>query len=154
MLRSGGASVHIEADPDVLYDLISDVTRMGDWSPETTGATWLDGSTGPVVGARFKGSNKSGIFRWSTKPVVEVAERGREFTFVTLSPRNRKKLTRWSYKLTASGDGVDVGESWAEVNRVPIMGRLLMNDRREQEMNNGCSETLRRIKEVAEARQR
>ena len=56
--------------------MVSDVTRMGEWSPETIRCTWIDGATGPAVGARFKGTNRRGIFRWSTKPEIVVADRG------------------------------------------------------------------------------
>ena len=36
-------SAGIAADPEVVYDLISDITRMGEWSPETTSASWVSG---------------------------------------------------------------------------------------------------------------
>ena len=103
MGHKGSASTHIAASPEKVYALISDVTRMGDWSPETVKCEWVDGATGPAAGARFKGTNKLGIMRWSTKPTVEVAEPGKEFTFATGNPQ--KPATRWSYTLTPSGDG-------------------------------------------------
>ena len=71
----------IDAPPEVLYDLISDVTRMGEWSPETTDAEWIKGATGPEVGATFVGSNELGKSKWKTKPVVTEADPGRRFAF-------------------------------------------------------------------------
>ena len=47
------AEIDIAAPPEAVWDLISDVTRMGDWSPECYRCTWLDGGTGPRAGARF-----------------------------------------------------------------------------------------------------
>ena len=70
---TGEASVVIAASPDVVYGVVSDVTRMGEWSPETVACEWIEGATGPSVGARFKGTNKRGIARWSTKPKVVAA---------------------------------------------------------------------------------
>ena len=64
----GEASVRVAAAPEKVYELVSDVTRMGEWSPETTSAEWIDGATGPAVGARFKGRNRNGVARWSTTP--------------------------------------------------------------------------------------
>jgi hypothetical protein len=55
---TGDARVHIDAKPAELYDLVTDVTRMGEWSPECVRCVWLDGATGPAVGARFRGSNR------------------------------------------------------------------------------------------------
>ena len=37
---------------------MSDVTRIGEFSPETFEAEWTRGSTGPEVGAYFKGHVK------------------------------------------------------------------------------------------------
>ena len=72
----GRATIQIQAPPEKVYAMLSDVTRMGEWSPECVKAEWVEGATGPASGARFKGSNKKGILRWSTKPTVKVAEPG------------------------------------------------------------------------------
>ncbi len=64
----------IHARPDTVYDLISDITRMSTFSPETTSAQWLSGADHAAVGARFKGTNAIGRTRWSTKPTVTAAE--------------------------------------------------------------------------------
>ena len=63
----------IRADAGELYDLVSDLPRMGEWSPENTGGRWVNGAAGPVVGARFKGTNQSGWRKWKTDVVVTVA---------------------------------------------------------------------------------
>src|SRR3954471_13280853 len=107
---TGQASVHVDAPPQAVYDAVTDVTRMGEWSPETVKCEWLDGATRPAVGARFKGTNKRGFVRWSTKPRVVVAEQGREFAFVTegLGP-----ATRWTYRFESATDGgTDATESF------------------------------------------
>src|SRR6266704_326826 len=93
---TGEASVHVDAPPEKVYELVTDVGRMGEWSPECRHCEWLDGATGPTVGAHFKGSNKNGIFRWSTKPRVLVADEGREFSFAT--DIRGKDFTKWTYR--------------------------------------------------------
>ncbi|MGH9050843.1 MAG: SRPBCC family protein [Acidimicrobiia bacterium] len=47
-------SLHVDAPPEKLYELVSDVTRMGEWSPECRRCEWIDGATGPAVGARCR----------------------------------------------------------------------------------------------------
>lgn len=74
---------------------MSDVTRVGEWSPENVGGMWLDGATAPVVGARFKGTNRRGRTKWSTTCEVIAAAPGREFAFVTGT--SIKPQTRWRY---------------------------------------------------------
>jgi hypothetical protein len=43
------------ASTERVWDLVSDVTRVGEFSPETFEAEWLGGASGPEVGARFRG---------------------------------------------------------------------------------------------------
>ena len=77
--------MEVAAAPSALYAMVSDVTRMGEWSPENVGCAWIGGATGPAVGARFKGRNQRGWCRWSTVNEVVEAEAGRVFAFRTSS---------------------------------------------------------------------
>lgn len=150
----GQVSTQVRAAPDALYDLVSDVTRMGEWSPETRRCRWLDGATGPVVGARFKGTNRRGLVRWSTKPRVVVAEPGREFAFVI--PHGGRDLTRWAFTFAPAGDGTTVTESFEMLETQPwffTMGERLIGMRdRKADLEAGMTETLARIKAAAEGR--
>jgi uncharacterized protein YndB with AHSA1/START domain len=102
-------SLEIAAPPERVWELVSDIRNMGRWSPETFHTHWLRGATGPVPGARFLGWNKWKILYWATRSVVEVADRGREFTFSTIVWG--KKRTRWSYVFEPAGGGTRVTES-------------------------------------------
>lgn len=111
----------IAASPQVLYDMVSDVTRMGEWSPETTSCRWVGGATGPRVGARFRGSNRNGWRRWSTSCTVVAAEPGSRFSFeVDLA---RLPISRWTYEFTPEGQGTRVRETWTDL-RAGWMDRL------------------------------
>jgi Polyketide cyclase / dehydrase and lipid transport len=111
----------IRAGARELYDLVSDLPRMGEWSPENTGGTWVNGAQGPVVGARFKGSNRSGRFRWHTDVVVTVANPGEQFAFdVTLGPF---KIANWEYRFEHDGAMTAVVETWTD-HRVPVVGAI------------------------------
>lgn len=102
----------IPATPLTLYGLVSDVTRMGEWSPETTSCRWLGGVTGPSVGARFRGDNKQGWRRWSTTCTVAVADPGSRFAFdVHVGPL---AISTWSYEFVAEGAGCRVTETWTD----------------------------------------
>ena len=102
----------IRGEADELYDLVSDLPRMGEWSPENTGGRWVNGAAGPVVGARFKGSNKKGLAKWSTDVVVTVAEPGERFSFdVTRGPM---KISNWDYRFEQQGGITSVVETWTD----------------------------------------
>jgi len=140
----GRATVYIEAAPEKVYDMVSDVTRMGEWSPETHTAKWIDGATGPAAGARFRGSNKKGIMRWSTKPTVTVADPGREFTF------DVGKDTRWSYRMTPKDGGTELTESFEALRYLWFLKVILPPKRRTRDLQRGIESSLQRIKAAAE----
>ncbi len=142
--------LHVDAPPAVVYGVVSDVTRMGEWSPETIKCEWLDGATAPAVGARFKGSNKRGFLRWSTKPTVVAVDPGRAFAFEVGSD------VRWTYRADADGAGTNLTESFEVLADLawyyPLIERYLMGikDRR-ADLERGMTETLERIKHVVES---
>lgn len=147
---AGLSRIIIDAPPELVWALISDVTRMGEWSPETIWCRWLDGTDSPRVGARFRGRNQVGGFmRWSTTARVTGCEPGREFAF-TIELRGRE-LTRWRYALAPEGAGTEVTESY-EIVHIPLRARgyrALVD--RDAALLRGMDETLRRLKAAAES---
>lgn len=104
---------HIDADPAHLYALVSDVTNMGRWSPETTTCRWLKGATGPALGARFRGANRARWRRWSTRCTVVAADEPSRFAFdVKLGPL---PIARWGYEFEAADGGTTVTETWDDL---------------------------------------
>jgi uncharacterized protein YndB with AHSA1/START domain len=151
-MPGGNASIHVDATPEAVYDLITDVTRMSEWSPETYKAEWRNGATEAMTGARFRGWNKMGPVRWFTDPIVERAERGKEFAFTTTF-FGRGRFTTWSYRMHPSpGGGTELEESWEECNPTSILTRVFANDRRAKQLQQGMEQTLQRLKASAERR--
>lgn len=99
-------SIVIACPAELLYDMISDVTRMGEWSPVCK-ACWWDAGGAPRVGAWFTGRNETSERTWQTRSQVVEAEPGREFAFVVGG-----SWIRWGYTFTPVGDGTEVTESW------------------------------------------
>ncbi len=105
-------TVHMKASPESVWELVSDVTKIGSYSPETFEAEWLDGATGPSVGARFRGHvkrNGKGPIYWTTCTVTDCVP-GEAFAFGVGS--SDKPLNVWRYELSPNGDGTDVTESF------------------------------------------
>jgi uncharacterized protein YndB with AHSA1/START domain len=150
MAETANVTVHIEAPPERVYELVADVPRMGEWSPECVGCEWLGGVDGAAVGARFKGSNKRGLMKWSTTAEVVTADPGREFAFTTQA--GSKESTRWRYQFDAVDGGTDVTESfeaiWAPA-ALRLVEKLFMRNRG-SEIEAGMRTTLERIKAAAE----
>ena len=153
MNETGGASVVIHADRERLWSMVSDVTRVGEWSAETDRAEWLDGATGPAVGSRFKGYNRRGRSRWSTVCEVIEADPGRTFAFAVGGAA--KPETIWRYRFERSDDGVQVTETFQLVKRLTFLSRLVTRltigvKDREADLEAGIRLTLGRLKQVAE----
>lgn len=147
-------SIDIDAPPDVVWNLASDVTRMGDWSPECTGGRWKRGAAGPVPGARFKGRNRRGFRRWSTDGRIVAATPGREVAWETSILGLRS--SRWSYRIEPQGDGRNshVIESWQyHGSRFLLFAARLVSGVADRPTHNaaGMRSTLERVKAAAEA---
>ncbi len=144
-------TVHMAATPDEVWTLVSDVTRIGEFSPETFEGEWLDGATGPAVGATFRGHvkrNGRGPVYWTTCRVV-AAEPGGEFAFEVLT--GGKALNTWRYVLRPAGDGTDVTESFSLAPTLSLrLYWALFGWARGRTNRNGMRTTLERIKAVVE----
>src|SRR6476661_2133510 len=140
------------APPERVWQLLSDVTNVGRFSPETFEAEWLDGATEPAVGVQFRGHvrrNGRGPVYWTTCRIV-ACERDRVFGF-TVDLRG-KPVNTWRYELQPNGDGTDVTESFELANTA--MNRVywkLAGRARGRTNRNGMRTTLERVRAVVEA---
>jgi uncharacterized protein YndB with AHSA1/START domain len=146
-------TVHMAAPPDRVWSLLSDVTRIGSYSPETFEAQWIEGATGPAVGARFRGHvkrNGRGPVYWTSCTVTEC-EPGRTFAF-GVGAVGKPPLNVWRYDIVLAGDGSDVTESftlrptWSLRLYWAVLGWA-----RGKTNRNGMRTTLERIRDEVEA---
>ncbi len=102
----------MSASPGAVWAIVTDLPRMGEWSHENEGGEWIKGATGPVPGAKFKGTNGNGAKSWTTEATVVDVEPGRRFSFrVAVGPI---KVSDWSYAIEPTSDGCRVTESWTD----------------------------------------
>jgi len=146
---SGEARIQIAAAPDDVYDLIADVTRMGERSPECYRAEWVGDARRAKVGARFRGHNRIGVIKWSTTCKITSAERGREFAFTVVNRHGREE-TRWRYLISPDDGGCTVTESY-QFLWCPFAARIAeIPFPRDRQLRRGIRETLARLKAAAE----
>lgn len=148
--RKRSESVTIAASPEVLYAMVSDVTRMGEWSPVCKECWWEDDARG--VGSWFTGRNVTERSTWETRSKVVADEPGHEFSFAVNGDR-----TRWGYTFEPTDGGTVVTESWEILPAAEPTYPERFGDRAEEEIlsradgaSNGMRETLAAIKRVAE----
>ena len=146
-------TLHIDAPPDRVWGLVTDITKMGEYSPEVIEAEWIDGATGPVVGARYRGHVKRNenwpVLYWTTCKVTE-SQPGEVFEFAVIM--RERPVNTWRYDFRATDDGgTDVTESFDLGDNLftkvwhPLGGFL-----RERRNQRDMLRTLERVKAVAE----
>jgi hypothetical protein len=151
-LTTDNRHIDIEATPEQVYDLVADLPRMGEWSPECERVEWEGGETGAVEGATFVGHNRGGprrLFRWSRRGRVLRAERGREFTFIT--EEGGRESTQWRYRFERIEGGTRVTEAY-DVKWIPAWARVVdVLSNRHRELLEAMSHTLGQLKVAAES---
>ncbi|HUY63262.1 MAG TPA: SRPBCC family protein [Acidimicrobiales bacterium] len=141
------------APAEHIYDLVADLTRMGEWSPETTACTWVGADREPRPGARFRGTNRHGWRRWTTTCVVLVADRGRELSWE--ARMFGLPIARWRYELRPDSNGATTVIESAEDRRNSLFKALSpavagVSDRSAHNRAT-MAITLERLKAAAEA---
>lgn len=105
--RTGEVEAVVPGSPEEVYAVVTDVTRIAEWSHECQGAEWLDGATGPAVGATFRGTNKVNRFGWSRVCTITDLEPGRSFGYRT-SGGVPPDSTAWTFEFHPHADGTRV----------------------------------------------
>lgn len=148
----GVATVTIQREPRAVFQAVTDISRMGEWSPECTGCSWLDGATGPAVGAKFQGKNRARIGpvtvkKWTTTSEVTKFVQDQEFEFVT------DDFTHWRYEFIEIDGSTRLTESF---RHEPYEGfsRFLYETltNRRKTMIAGMQTTLETVKAILEGR--
>ena len=150
--RTHQDAVIVAATPEAVYDLVSDVTRTGEWSPVCTSCWWDDEAEAGRVGAWFTGHNELPERTWETRSQVVAAERGREFAWVV-----GKGFVRWGFTFEAEGEGTRLTETWAFLPEGLSMFAHKFGERagdeiedRTRQAHAGIPKTLAAIKQIAE----
>jgi len=144
-------SVVVATSPEALYDLVSDVTRTGEWSPVCRACWWDEGASGRV-GDWFTGRNEVPGRTWETRSQVVAADRGREFAWVVGG-----KLVRWAFVLTPVAEGTRLTETWEFLPAGQELFRERYGDSAQAQVedrtaaaHDGIPATLAAIKRIAE----
>lgn len=150
VMVQGSAGTVINRPVSDVFDAVSDVTRMGEWSPECTSGRWVAPATGPAVGAKFEGDNivKIGPFtlkKWTTTSEVTDYVPDELFGFAV------EGHTTWRYEFRDHDGATSITESFSHP---PRQGwQKFAYDtvaRRSTAMVKGMQQTLGRMKEILE----
>lgn len=89
----------IEADPDAAWGAVCDIELPTRCTGELQSVRWLDGATGPAVGARFEGVNRNEVLgEWATVSTVVEVEPGRRWVWDVSGP-DGPAWSRWGFEV-------------------------------------------------------
>ncbi len=145
----GSAMVRIDASPDAVFALLTDLGRLPELSPENQRCELFEGSSAVGVGARFRGYNRSGDYEWHADCEVTVFEPGRRFAYVV--PPSFEHATEWSYTIEPDGNASIVTEAFhAPLLALPDVypGRI---EGRRDNLEAACRTTMANLKATLEA---
>jgi len=146
-------TLHMDASPERVWRLVSDITKLGEYSPEVVEAEWINGATGPAVGAEYRGHVKRNeiwpVLYWTRCKITQCVP-GEVFEFVVIV--FNRPVNTWRYEFRATdGGGTDVTESFDLGDNLFVriwspLGGFLRERRNRRDM----LRTLERVKAVAE----
>jgi hypothetical protein len=125
MRRSCEASAVIEAPIDAVWNVVSDVTRVGEWSGECQGCVWVGGASSPVPGAQFRGRNRRGLMRWTRLNQVTRADPPHTFVWRTVAHFPYLDSSEWQLSLAEEGSATRVTEAFQILRLSKAMEGLL-----------------------------
>jgi uncharacterized protein YndB with AHSA1/START domain len=123
--KHGAAEATSTAAPEQVWAVLADVTRTGEWSHETVGAEWIDGSTDAVAGARFRGRNEQGRRRrWTRVCEVVEADAPRRLRFRTVPTRWFRDSSMWTFDLEPVDGGTRIRQRFDVLRINPLLDRF------------------------------
>src|SRR5262245_48708513 len=153
---SGSATIWIAVSPEVAYAALTDLPRMGEWSPENRGGEWIGGDGG--LGAIFRGRNGDAPGGWETVVTVIEAEPCSRFAFCV--DAGGDVGTIWRYAFRPDRDGTEVRESFewswtpvpdhgfrSRVGQLPIDLAAQLVGERERDLRAQLDQTLAALKQ-------
>lgn len=150
----------IAATPEQVWPVVSDIERLPEGSSELHTVRWLDGATGPSLGARFRGHNRNDVLgEWATTSHVIECEPGRAFAWAVEDPVEPNAT--WRFVLNPEDGGTELayrvrigpGRSGLTmaIDRMPEKEQKIIY-RRLCDLEKNMGATLEHLKRSVEAR--
>jgi hypothetical protein len=116
-------AVTVEADIDDVWGVVRDVTRVGEWSHECVGAAWLTDATETAPGARFRGRNRAGVFRWGRVCEIVSAD-PYELVWTTVPTALYPDSSEWRITLIEVDAGTEITQQFRVLRAPKVLAVL------------------------------
>jgi uncharacterized protein YndB with AHSA1/START domain len=150
--------------PADLWDLITTVERIGEFSPECAEAWWVEGFPARAVGGRFEGRNRvadqGDTFEWIRPCDVVSYEPPSLFAYTVGDRFDGTPATRWTFRIIPTAAGCVVEQQFEHLpdglSGIRLQAEQLddadaLVSQRRAALRNGMAQTLERIRAVLDA---
>lgn len=157
MTTTGGADRELRAEatvaapPEKVWALLTDLSRMAQWSPELVRMVPLKPG-GLRVGQWYLGVNRRKAVVWPTRSVLAVLEPGRSLAWDT-----RSSGARWIWEISPDPAGTRVVHRRPVPHGVTVLSKVFAplalggSEQHADELEAGMQQTVDRLKAAAEA---
>jgi uncharacterized protein YndB with AHSA1/START domain len=146
------SSVEIAAPVERVWELVSDVRNMSQWSPQVTSTRLRAGLDECALGAEFTNRNVHSELEWTTHGEIVRFSPDAEIAF-----RIRENWAIWGFRLEASPGGTrltqrrETPDGISDLSRDLTEGFMGGTDQFTDALRAGMRQTLERIKASAES---
>jgi uncharacterized protein YndB with AHSA1/START domain len=162
---TASVEVPVSATADAAWGLVSDIGRIGEFSPECVEAHWLPGQPARVVGGVFEGRNRvvdgDDAFEWIRPCSVGEWEPPTRFAWTVGDRFDGTPASSWAFTITPTQHGVLLRQEFAHVpdglsglragaEGSPDRAAEFVRDRL-VELCRGMAETLARMRDLLES---
>lgn len=121
--KHGHNEVVVPAIPEEVWGIVVDITRVGDWSHECVACSFIGGATRAEPGARFRGRNRQGVFRWGRVCEVLAAEPP-ELVWRTVPTALYPDSTIWRLRVTPADGGTRLEQRFDVVRAPKVLEKV------------------------------
>jgi hypothetical protein len=116
---TAAAEVEVSCSAGEAWDLVSNVERIGEFSPECVQAWWVADRPARAVGGRFEGRNRKvdadGIREWIRPCDVLVWQPGRQFSWAVGDRYDGTPASLWTISIKPGSSGVVLSQEFRHV---------------------------------------
>jgi Polyketide cyclase / dehydrase and lipid transport len=125
MKRTCSAETVIDAPAEAIWAVVCDVTRVGEWSGECRGCSWVGAVSAPIPGARFRGANRRSWLRWTRLNEIITVNEPVQLNWRTIPSGPYPDSVEWQIDLARENGSTRVRESFTVLTMPRLMEWLL-----------------------------